>query len=95
MHALLACAAAEIPVNNLQYRRMAGVHYIKAVASLRQSLVQTGDSSQWTVVLWTVLMLCIYEVSRRSNGLINPNNHSDPNHITRKASMSISPGQPN
>ncbi|PKX96425.1 Zn(II)2Cys6 transcription factor [Aspergillus novofumigatus IBT 16806] len=64
MHALLACAAAEIPVNNLQYRRMAEMHYIKAVAGLRQSLVQTGDSSQWTVVLWTVLMLCIYERSK-------------------------------
>ncbi|KAH1548702.1 hypothetical protein KXX57_001465 [Aspergillus fumigatus] len=64
MHALLACAAAEIPVNNPQYRRMAELHYIEAVAGLRQSLVPTADSSQWTVVLWTVLMLCIYERSK-------------------------------
>lgn len=70
MHALLACAAAEIPVNNPQYRRMAEMHYIKAVSGLRQSLIETSDSSEWTVVLWTVLMLCIYEVSERSNGLI-------------------------
>lgn len=71
MHALLACAAAEIPVHNPQYRRMAELHYIKAVAGLRQSLIHTSDPNQWTVVLWTVLILCIYEVSRRSNLLIN------------------------
>ncbi|RLL93626.1 hypothetical protein CFD26_103224 [Aspergillus turcosus] len=64
MHALLACAAAEIPVNNLQYRRMAELHYIKAVSDLRQSLIRTSDPSEWTVVLWTVLILCIYERSK-------------------------------
>ncbi|RHZ45552.1 peroxisomal copper amine oxidase [Aspergillus thermomutatus] len=64
MHALLACAAAEIPVNNPQYRRMAELHYTKAVSGLRQSLIQTSGSSQWTVVLWTVLILCIYERSK-------------------------------
>lgn len=94
MHALLACAAAEIPVNNPQYRRMAELHYIEAVAGLRQSLVPTADSSQWTVVLWTVLMLCIYEVSRRSTVPGQTNNDSDPNRITRKASMSIWLGRP-
>jgi hypothetical protein len=67
MHALLACAAAEIPVNDPEYRRMAEVHYIKAVSGLRQSLVQAHGPSQRTVVLWTVLILCIYEVSRTSN----------------------------
>ncbi|KAF7170955.1 hypothetical protein CNMCM5623_003402 [Aspergillus felis] len=63
MHALLACAAAEIPVNNPQYYRMAELHYIKAVAGLRQSLVQAHGPSR-TVVLWTVLILCIYERSK-------------------------------
>ncbi|GIK00876.1 hypothetical protein Aspvir_004905 [Aspergillus viridinutans] len=64
MHALLACAAAEIPVNNPEYRRMAELHYIKAVSGLRQSITQAHGSSQWTVVLWTVLILCIYERSK-------------------------------
>ncbi|EAW14966.1 Zn(II)2Cys6 transcription factor [Aspergillus clavatus NRRL 1] len=64
MHALLACSAAEIPVENPQYRRMGQVYYAKAVAGLRLSLERSEPSDRWIVTLWTVLLLCIYERSK-------------------------------
>ncbi|KAK1144095.1 hypothetical protein N8T08_005757 [Aspergillus melleus] len=68
MHALLACCGAEILVEgrHLQthFQRLAELHYAKAVAGLRASLHTDSLENDCTVVLRTVIMLCIYERSK-------------------------------
>ncbi|KAI9041845.1 uncharacterized protein KD926_006390 [Aspergillus affinis] len=68
MHALLACCGAEILVEGrhiqTHYQQLAERHYTKAVAGLRANLDTNLTDRDGTVVLQTVIMLCIYERSK-------------------------------
>lgn len=63
MHALLACCGAEIPSNQASFRELGLYHYTHAVAGLRKNLNDGCLQGQWVVAMFTVMMLCIYEVS--------------------------------
>ncbi|KAE8143609.1 hypothetical protein BDV38DRAFT_885 [Aspergillus pseudotamarii] len=68
MHALLACCGAEIPVDDMcsqvHFQKLARMHYVKAIAGLRESLdsgiVDAGNAA----IIRTSLILCIYERSK-------------------------------
>jgi hypothetical protein len=63
MHALLACCGAEIPSNNTSFHQLGRYHYTHAVAGLRKVLNNRSLHGQWVIAMFTVMMLCIYEVS--------------------------------
>jgi hypothetical protein len=63
LHALLACCGAEIPSNKPSFRQLGRYHYTHAVAGLRKILNDGRLQGQWVIAMFTVMMLCIYEVS--------------------------------
>ncbi|KAB8230235.1 Zn(II)2Cys6 transcription factor [Aspergillus alliaceus] len=68
MHSLLACCGTEIPVDDIDtqehFQKLARVHYVKAIAGLRESLDSGMSDVQNTAIIRTSLMLCIYERSK-------------------------------
>jgi NADH:ubiquinone oxidoreductase subunit B-like Fe-S oxidoreductase len=64
MHALLACCGAEMPTSADSFRQLARFHYTSAVAGLRDILNDAHLVRRWVVAMLTIMMLCIYEVSR-------------------------------
>ncbi|KAB8216341.1 fungal-specific transcription factor domain-containing protein [Aspergillus novoparasiticus] len=68
MHALLACCGAEIPVDDMcsqvHFQKLARMHYVKAIAGLRESLDSGILNAENTAIIRTSLMLCIYERSK-------------------------------
>ncbi|KAE8382002.1 hypothetical protein BDV26DRAFT_288977 [Aspergillus bertholletiae] len=68
MHALLACCGAEIPVDDMysvmHFEKLARMHYVKAMAGLRESLDRGMLEAENTAIIRTSLILCIYERSK-------------------------------
>ncbi|OGM44995.1 hypothetical protein ABOM_005796 [Aspergillus bombycis] len=68
MHALLACCGAEIPVDDIysqtHFQKLARMHYVKAIAGLRESLDSGMFDAANTAIIRTSLILCIYERSK-------------------------------
>ena len=66
MHALLACCGAEIPVDDVcsqvHFQKLARMHYVKAIAGLRESLDSGMVDAGNAAIIRTSLTLCIYEV---------------------------------
>ena len=68
MHALLACCAAEYPVNDTnvnareQFSRLSRKHYIHAITGLREALRADVANMNREGIIRTVLILCIFEV---------------------------------
>lgn len=79
MHALLACCGAEIPVDDMcsqvHFQKLARMHYVKAIAGLRESLDSGILDAENTAIIRTSLMLCIYEVSSYIESLPDITNH--------------------
>jgi len=69
MHALLACCAAEYPVDDAngrardEFSRLSRKHYIRAITGLREALRTAEPNIHREGIIRTVLILCIFEVS--------------------------------
>ncbi|KAL5041789.1 hypothetical protein BDW71DRAFT_217431 [Aspergillus fruticulosus] len=65
MHALLACCAAEYPVENVNalehFWRLSEKHYVRAITGLREALSASGPITHSGAIIQTVLILCIFE----------------------------------
>ncbi|KAL6238397.1 hypothetical protein BDW75DRAFT_201687 [Aspergillus navahoensis] len=65
MHSLLACCAAEYPVENVNalehFWRLSEMHYVRALTGLREALSASEPKIHSEAIIQTVILLCIFE----------------------------------
>lgn len=64
MNAVLACSGAELRADSPYHRRLAEAHYTDAVTGLRKYLGGQNRPQIEALALRTVMLLCIFEVSK-------------------------------